>query len=338
MLNSKESKNERTKKTIQLLFIVVAVFVVITAAVIIGIILYNYYNHNNYSTSSSHPNVTEINHYSGIDKFGVKEIYPTEPGGQEWFMNMRDIVHDPRTLFTAAIPTLTKNLDGSWKVSSPEVRYNIFTSSGYRPELITTLNQTQLATKGYMQSPNDWKNVEITAYLKLVNQGGYVTGASGDLLGGHYTMYARGGMHKGFGPTDGGCEGTSYHGDWAYDGATRFAKEQRYPSYIFTPFKPSSGPIESKWVGFKTIMYNIQQNGKTAVKMEIWVDTNGNGNWVKVNEFVDSGGWGNAGAECGDSPDQIITWGGPIVTYRWDNSPDVDIKDFSVREIQATNQ
>lgn len=77
---------------------------------------------------------------------------------------------------------------------------------------------------------------------------------------------------------------------------------------------------------------------KTAVKMEIWVDTNGNGNWVKVNEFVDSGGWGNAGAECGDSPDQIITWGGPIVTYRWDNSPDVDIKDFSVREIQATNQ
>ena len=53
---------------------------------------------------------------------------------------------------------------------------------------------------------------------------------------------------------------------------------------------------------------------------------------------MDSGGWGNAGAECGDSPDQIITWGGPIVTYRWDNSPDVDIKDFSVREIQATNQ
>jgi hypothetical protein len=86
-------------------------------------------------------------------------------------MNMRDIIHGPRTLFTAAIPTLTKNLDGSWKVSSPEVRYNIFTSSGYRPELITTLNQTQLATKGYMQSPNDWKNVEITAYLKLVNQG-----------------------------------------------------------------------------------------------------------------------------------------------------------------------
>ena len=85
-------------------------------------------------------------------------------------------------------------------------------------------------------------------------------------------------------------------------------------------------------------MYNIQQNGKTAVKMEIWVDVNNNRNWVKVNEFVDSGGFGNAGGECGGATDQIITWGGPITTYRWDNSPDVDVKDLSVREIQAPIQ
>lgn len=49
-------------------------------------------------------------------------------------------------------------------------------------------------------------------------------------------------------------------------------------------------------------------------------------------------GRGKDGTECGGAPDQIITWGDPIVTYRWDNSPDVDIKDFSVREIQATTQ
>ncbi|MGC1930980.1 MAG: hypothetical protein WA667_18570 [Candidatus Nitrosopolaris sp.] len=45
-----------------------------------------------------------------------------------------------------------------------------------------------------------------------------------------------------------------------------------------------------------------------------------NRNWVKVNEFVDSDGWGNVGGECGGAPDQIITREGPIVTYRWDNS------------------
>jgi hypothetical protein len=28
--------------------------------------------------------------YSGVDKFGIKEIYPTKTGGEEWFMNMDD--------------------------------------------------------------------------------------------------------------------------------------------------------------------------------------------------------------------------------------------------------
>ncbi|MGB6591885.1 MAG: Ig-like domain-containing protein [Candidatus Nitrosopolaris sp.] len=270
-----------------------------------------------------------------VDPFGIKEIYPTKAGGEQWFMNMSDITHDPRTSFTASNPDLTRNPDGSWKVSSTEVRFNVFPSSGYHHELITTLNQQQLETKGYMQSPNDWKDVEITGYLKLNKQGGDIRGNSGALVGGHFTLYARGGKHIGFGASQGGCEATSYHADWAYDGTTRFAKEQWHVSYVFTPFKSATDPIIDKWVGFKMIIYNIQQNGTTAVEMEIWVDPNNNGNWIKANDFVDSGGWGKAGGECGGAPDQIISWGGPIVTYRWDNSPDVDIKDFSVREIQA---
>ena len=270
-----------------------------------------------------------------VDPFGIREIYPTKAGGEQWFMNMSDITHDPRTSFTASNPDLTRNPDGSWKVSSTQVRFNVFPSSGYHHELITALNQQQLETKGYMQSPNDWKDVEITGYLKLNKQGGDVRGHSGAMVGGHYTLYARGGRHTGFGAPEGGCEGTSYHADWAYDGTTRFAKEQWHVSYVFTPYKSATDPIIDKWVGFKMIIYNIQQNGTTAVEMEIWVDPNNNGNWVKVNDFVDSGGWGKAGGECGGAPDQIISWGGPIVTYRWDNSPDVDIKDFSVREIQA---
>ena len=30
----------------------------------------------------------------------------------------------------------------------------------------------------------------------------------------------------------------------------------------------------------------------------------------------------------------IITWGGPIAIFRWDNIDDINIKDFSAREIQ----
>jgi hypothetical protein len=54
----------------------------------------------------------------------------------------------------------------------------------------------------------------------------------------------------------------------------------------------------------------------------------------KINDFVDSGGWGNQGGYCGGDPDQIITWGGPIATFRWDYATDVDFKNFSVREIE----
>ena len=83
-------------------------------------------------------------------------------------------------------------------------------------------------------------------------------------------------------------------------------------------------------------MYNVDQNGNTVVKEEIWLDPNNNGNWVKVNEFTDAGGFGDQGQVCGGKTDQIITWGGPIATFRWDKTTDVDIKDFSIREIQPS--
>jgi hypothetical protein len=38
----------------------------------------------------------------------------------------------------------------------------VFTSSGYHSSDISTLDHSQIATKGYMQSPNDWRDVEIT--------------------------------------------------------------------------------------------------------------------------------------------------------------------------------
>jgi hypothetical protein len=78
-----------------------------------------------------------------------------------------------------------------------------------------------------------------------------------------------------------------------------------------------------------------QENGETAVKMEIWLDKNNDGNWVKVDENIDIGGWGSGGRECGGEPDQIITWGGPVATFRWDGATDVDIKNFIVRGIRV---
>jgi hypothetical protein len=271
----------------------------------------------------------------GKDPFGVREIYPTGRTNEEWFMNMNDPNHDPRT---EPQTTLTKNSDGTWKIKSDAVRFRAYTSKGYHPELITTTNQKQLAAKGYMQSPTDWRDVEITGYVKLNKVGGSVTGESGNLVGGHYTWYSRNARNTGSGAPE-GCLGTAYKG-WVNFGGkplqTRFAKEQWHVSYAYSPYKDT--PFTSlfgKWIGFKTIIYSIPLNGKTAVKMESWLDGNNDGNWVKMNEFIDSGGFGNEGGECGGNPDQIITWGGPTAVYRWDNAPDVDVKWFSVREIKS---
>jgi hypothetical protein len=257
-----------------------------------------------------------------LDKFGIKEIYPTKSGGEEWFMNMQDPIHDTRS----SPPLMTRNSDGSWRVTDTKVRYGVFTSSGYDQNLThqNALNEKQLEANGYMQSPNDWKNVEMTGVVK------FISGDSTD----QWTWYARGGRHTGSGYPD-GCEGTSLKGDLFYgDGRVRFAKEQWHPHYIFTNTNSSSAASAGKFVGFKTVMYNFQQDGKTVVKLEIWVDPALNNNWQKVYDFVDSGGLGTAGGECGGAADQIITWGGPIAAFRWDNANDVSIKNFSVREIQ----
>jgi Putative metal-binding motif len=252
-----------------------------------------------------------------FDKFGVLKIYPTKEEGEQWYLksNPND---DPRF---SSQTTLTKNSDGSFKVKSSKVRMGVFTSSGFDPEKINTLNHNKIALAGYMQSPNDWRDVEITGYIKL---------NSGD--NDNFVWYARGGRHTGSGPPQ-GCEGVAYKGGLFYGGSTRLEKEQWHVSYVFGEYGKNIGLIKGKWVGLKVIMYNIVQNDKTAVKLELWVDKNNNNNWIKAAERIDKGGWGNTGSECGGKPDQIITWGGPIAAFRWDGATNVDINKFSVREI-----
>ena len=260
-----------------------------------------------------------------VDKFGVKMLYSTKPGSyEEWYMDMANPSDDKR--FDPQ-NTITKNSDGSWKMKSDKVRMYIFTSTGYDKDKIATYDEKQLASKGYMQSPNDWKNVEMTGYIKL-----NAYSSSDD----KFQWYNRGGRHIDPEP----CEGTGYKGNLFYSGEVLFAKEQWHnrdgDGYVFTDHKDIGiDSIKGRWIGYKYVVYNFEQNGKTVVKMENWLDKNNDGNWIKVDENVDDGRWGDKGKKCRGAPDQIISWGGPIATFRWDNAKDVDFKNLSVREIQA---
>ena len=265
--------------------------------------------------------------YSGVDKFGIKEIYPTKTGGEEWFMNMDDPGNDPRiggegpsTIF------VSQNDDGSWKVQSTEVRYGVLTSSGYHPDLITTLNQQALAAKGYMQSPNDWKNVEMTGYFK-VNAFTNTTQNGAP----HIELLARGGRNTNDDGTIDGlsrqCEATTYHSNTYLDGRIKFEKDLEHTIGYTTGDPGKQHAIRSllgRWIGIKAIYYNLPDG---TVRLEQCIDEDSNNNWHRMLHYTDTGNWGGGYPDCGAANTQVITWGGPIAVFRWDNIDDMDVKD-----------
>ncbi len=257
------------------------------------------------------------------DKFGIEMLYPTKAGGEEWYMNMADPMSDLR--FNPQ-DRITRNADGSWKIKSDQVRMYVSTSNGYNPNQITSdSGQSKVAARGFMGTPQDWRDVEITGYVKLNEF------SEND----NFVWYTRGGKHTESDP----CQGSSYKGNLFYHGETQFAKEQWHVSYAKSPTIMATNRLDGKWVGFKFAMYNfVTSDGKSAVKLENWIDTNADGkNWQKVYEGADAGKWGRAGTECKVNADQVIRWGGPLATFRWDFAPDVDFRDLSVREITGQN-
>jgi hypothetical protein len=106
-----------------------------------------------------------LSNSSMTDKFGIQMLYRTKTGGQQqWYLDMSDPYSDGQFDSGSKRDTkLSRNNDGSWKgaMSNPntsppyEMRLHVVTTTGYHPERMTTLDQTKLAAKGYMQDPDD---------------------------------------------------------------------------------------------------------------------------------------------------------------------------------------
>src|SRR4051812_40159870 len=84
---------------------------------------------------TSQKSLPDIKNNTTIEKFGIREIYRSKPGGEEWFMNMDDPNHDLRTdPQTTLIKNNDDHVNNSWKIQNTEVRYNVFTFSGFNPQ------------------------------------------------------------------------------------------------------------------------------------------------------------------------------------------------------------
>jgi len=261
----------------------------------------------------------EIKHqeanFSNFDIFGIKEIYPTKKNGFEWFMNNYDPESDS---YLHNYKSMVRNEDGSYSIGERS-RMGVYSKDGigYPKGNMETYNFTELSKKGYWYKPTDWKNVEITGeYLYKIGEGPGIT------------HYARSEHHS---LINNGCGGSSYKLKIHFDGTSSISKEQTHPKpWKIQMNKSLFGKLDKDWFRFKGIMYNLPDG---TVKLENWLDPFLNNTWIKIAENQDKGGWGKDGNKCQGKEDQIITWGSPTATFRWDNVL-VDFRNLSVREIQ----
>ena len=246
------------------------------------------------------------------DNFGIREIYPTKENGREWHMNMENPKEDEHFSITFN-PNITRQEDGSWRISTPVVRMNVNTLEG----------------------ETNWKNVEMTGYAKIA---GVMTNSSNKVIENDLTWYARGGKHNQEIP----CEATAYMGGLYDNGKVGWKKELWFVGG-YTDERQSAKVTNSlvdRWVGWKVVIYNI--NGNSEVKLESYIDNTNTNYWVKVTDLVDDGGWYAKmpdshffDAECSKDKDFIITNSGSTATFRSDNLI-WDFKNLSIREIEPT--
>jgi hypothetical protein len=259
----------------------------------------------------------------GKDLFGINEIYQTKEGGREWYVDMENPFSDD--LFSSSFErNITRQEDGSWRVSGAAVRLNVGTPS----------------------NAEIWKNVEITGYAEVIDSIASSTAANDSRadndegeekdFASDLDWRARGGRHNHETP----CEGTAYTGTIDINGNIRWKKEIWHTGGYTDAraVEKVTDSIVDRWIGWKVVMYNIDNND-TAVKLESYLDDKNNNEWRKVTDLVDDGGWDANSSDkefysagCNRPKDYIITNGGPRVTFRSDNTI-WDFKNLSVREI-----
>ena len=248
-----------------------------------------------------------------LDNFGIREIYPTKENGREWYLNMENPKEDEHFSITFD-PNITRQEDGSWRISTPVGRMNVNTLEG----------------------ETNWKNVEMTGYAKIA---GVIANSSNKVIENDLTWYARGGKHNQEIP----CEATAYMGGLYDNGKVGWKKELWFVGG-YTDERQSekvTNSLVDRWVGWKVVIYNINDNSE--VKLESYIDNTNTNYWIKVTDLVDDGGWYAKmpdshffDAECSKDKDFIITNSGSTATFRSDNLI-WDFKNLSIREIEPAD-
>lgn len=268
--------------------------------------------------------------------FGVDMIYPTSKT-------------KPNVWYIKADPTKDSQTEGNdWANIDPigpdefqltdnsKVRMNVTPKPNYPGEAIggCGMSFADCEARGYAVTPDDWTNVEMVGYFaftefspndsshEIILKGPTMRHTGSQCCQGH-TEGCRTGILD---PTD-----------------SEFFKEMWHVNYHSKGLKTLSsiGDLGTgDYFGIAYVTYLVEQGGQIFRKFEHYLDPDGDGaGWQKVNELLDTGGWGKGGDDCDGDPDQITTWGSGRMQYRWDatGGTDLSFKWFAVREIDPSS-
>lgn len=203
-------------------------------------------------------------------------------------------------------------------------------------------DQDQWRYYGFMDKPDDWKNVEISGLFFPCSdcQGAGQGPQSVDFV-------LRGGVQSSATPNN--CQAPSYHIAYGFtgdDGGWKLERDIDHTDGYCNgcraanqlPVTPNTPIVGLGHVfGFKAVIYNNVAN--TQVRIDVYLDSTGTGhNWKLAWSYIDKGGDPlidsvRGSIRCtGERPSLPVVWGGPAVSFRI-NADHVDFRQLTVSEI-----
>jgi len=285
-----------------------------------------------------------------VDRFGIKELYPSALQGRSWAAvwdnglerKLTSGDRDPDDAEFIMRGDGTAVIDG----------HGVVRIGGDCPRLYVYDEPRQ----------KKWCNVEVTLYFRRIKEmpgelsyRGFAVGVRSEHQDAESKIMMNDGRLKS------PAHGAGYYGKMLYDGRVVFMKELIHnPSCGYSDNKPLEGdrhfwntpdrslPADS-WIGMKFVVRNLPDH---KVKLELYRDLSdgkNGGQWQKQIEYIDQGGWSSSRLTAamiakatlpGKKPiavDEILTGPGTSVFIRSDGIVAADCKKFSIREILPEN-